>query len=432
MSRIFKGHVAHARANPFRADDALEIIEDGALLVDDAGLIAARGPFARVRAMAPDAELADYGDSWLLPGFVDGHIHFPQYHATAGYGRTLLDWLKGSILPSETRFADEGYARRTAQSFAKRLLAGGTTTALVYGSQFPGATLALFEEAARAGLRLFTGLTLMDRGDEAPAALLTTPERAYRESADLIARIKDNSRLGYAVTPRFAPSCSPELLDVCRRLMDEFPDCLLQTHINEQTGEVEAALASHPPTDHYLGIYDRHGLLDHRAILAHSIHTRQDELALMAKRGCAVCHCADSNLYLGSGLFPMKTHLDAGVPVLLGTDVGAGCRFSMLGELEQVYRIQQLKGFGLTAASLLYLSSLAGAEALGVADRVGNFAEGKEADLVVVATERDPNLHERLGYAGSAKEKLFALLNLAGPGAVACTVIAGKTAYAGN
>jgi len=319
--------------------------------------------------------------------------------------------------------------QQAADAFVARLLAGGTTTALVFGSQFIPATRALFGAAKRRGLRLIAGPTLMDRGGpHTPPELMTTPKAAYADSAALIREIADEPKLGYAVTPRFAPSCSPAMMETCGQLLVDFPESVLQTHINENHGEIEAAVKLFPEAAHYLAIYDRFGLLGRRTVLAHSIHSSDAELAMMAERGCAVCHCADSNLYLGSGLFPMARHLAAGIRLALGTDIGAGCHFSMLGELGQVHRIQQLQHFGLTAAKLLYLATLAGAEALGLAAHTGNFEIGKDADIIVLDPARNDYLQERLRYAGNAKEALFTLLMLANPGCIAKTWVAGYSA----
>jgi len=429
LIQILLGRVAHLRANPFTHENALDIHERGVIAVDDCGKIVACGPKADLVKNFPDAEISDYGEAWLLPGFVDGHIHFPQYHAVAGYGRQLLDWLDRTIFPSELRFADQAYAEAAADAFVARLLAGGTTTALVFGSQFIPATRALFGAAKRRGLRLIAGPTLMDRGGpHTPPELMTTPKAAYADSAALIREIADEPKLGYAVTPRFAPSCSPAMMETCGQLLVDFPESVLQTHINENHGEIEAAVKLFPEAAHYLAIYDRFGLLGRRTVLAHSIHSSDAELAMMAERGCAVCHCADSNLYLGSGLFPMARHLAAGIRLALGTDIGAGCHFSMLGELGQVHRIQQLQHFGLTAAKLLYLATLAGAEALGLAAHTGNFEIGKDADIIVLDPARNDYLQERLRYAGNAKEALFTLLMLANPGCIAKTWVAGYSA----
>ncbi|CAM2066295.1 guanine deaminase [Sulfidibacter corallicola] len=426
MKRLFLGIVAHVLENPFTgsAEDCLEIIEDGALLADEHGKILARGPKQTLMAAHPDAEIVDFGDDWLLPGFVDGHVHFPQVYATAAYGHHLLDWLQTSVFPAELAFADEAFAVVAARRFVHQLLRMGTTTALVFGSQFTPATRALFEAARQQGLRLISGLTLMDL--DAPARLLHTPQSAYDECRQLIRMTEKTPGLYYAVTPRFALSCSPAMMDVCRSLIEEFPDCYLQTHINENLDEIEAVKASFPEAHNYLDVYARQGLLSPRTVLAHSVHSTDAELDRMAELDCRVCHCPASNMYLGSGIFNLARHLERRIQVLVGTDIGAGTNFSILEELSDVYKAQQMYDMRLGAAKLLYLGTLAGAEALHLAGETGNFAEGKSADFVVLSSQTDLCFQERLARCTSRKDQLFAWLNMFRPSHLRATYSGGR------
>jgi len=423
---VHTGTLAHVRGDPFARTDALEIVEHGALAIDGSGRIVLAGERKTVLDAVPESEIVDHGDAWLIPGLIDAHLHFPQFYATAGFGNGLLDWLENTVFPAEAGFADEFLARTAAERFVERLLASGTTTAMVFGSQFYDANVALFDAAGRSGLRLIAGMTLMDRN--APAVLLRTAEQAADPVEKLIGLCQGAPRLHYAITPRFALSCSPELLEMCGALLRSHPASYLQTHINETRAEIAAVRAAFPQSRHYLDVYDRFGLVTERTVLAHSLHTSEAELDRMAEAGCAVCHCPTSNGYLGSGLFPLQRHLRHGIRVAVGTDIGAGTQFSVWRELSEAYKVQQLQGFRLDAGQLLYLATLSGAKALGLENEAGNFEPGKSADFFVLNYEEDRYLAARLDRCDNAAERLFCLLQLADDRHIRSTYVHGRLA----
>jgi guanine deaminase len=427
MAVLHLGKLAHLKVNPFERAEALEIIEHGALLVGDDGRILAVGDRADLTDQAASARRIDHGTAWLLPGLVDGHSHFSQYHVTAAPGADLLDWLERSVFPAEARFVEEGYAQAAATGFIHRLLACGTTTAMVFGSQFLGANLALFDAARSAGMRLIAGMTLMDRG--APEVLLHKLSQARDGMEHLIARVHDEPLLHYAVTPRFAPACSPSLLDLCGEIHRANPECYVQTHINESPAEIEQAARLFPKERDYLAIYQRFGLIGRRSMLAHDIHVSDDQLQRIAYAQCSVCHCPTSNLYLGSGLFPLQRHLKRGIAMAIGTDIGAGTRFSLWQELPEVYKVQHIQGCRLDAAQLLYLGTLGGATALDLDRETGNFDAGKSADFLVLDPLGSPYLAERLDRCESHEDQLFCLLHLATEREVRATFVAGQTVW---
>ncbi|MBS1212258.1 MAG: guanine deaminase [Proteobacteria bacterium] len=424
MSVAHLGTLAHLRASPFEQPDALQIIEDGALLLDDRGIILQAGERRTVLTAEPEAELVDHGEAWLIPGLVDGHVHYPQYYATAAHGTDLLDWLDRSVFPAEAALADAVLARKVAEGFVGRLLQAGTTTAAVFGSQFPQANRALFEAAGTPGLRLIAGATLMDRG--APPALLQTPEQAYVHACGLIDTVRNEPRLRYAVTPRFALSCSEGMLEVCGALLREFPGVYLHTHINESRGEIHAVSRDFPWAKHYLDVYDRFALLTDKTVLAHSIYTTEAELLRLSHTNCAICHCPGSNMYLGSGLFPLHAHRRYGLRVAVGTDIGAGTHFSVWEELSDCYKVQQLLGHCLQAGELLYLGTLGGAEALSLEEETGNFSPGKSGDFFVLTLDEDTYLQERLARCESLEDQLFCLQHLATARHIAATYVCGQ------
>jgi guanine deaminase len=375
---LFRGTVLDTPDNPFTGG-TLRAAVDAGLLVHE-GVVTERGDFADLRSRHPDEDVVDLSGGLVLPGFVDTHVHFPQVRAIGGLGLPLLDWLEQCALPEEARLADIGYAESVAGEFVSGLAQAGTTTALVFGAHFASAVDALFTEAARVGLRVTSGLVVSDR--LLRPELLTTPQRSYDEGKALADRWHGVGRSRYAVIPRFSLSCSNELLDSCRALLKDVDGSWFTSHINENTREI-ATVARLFDLSHYLETYDQHDLIGRRSILAHNVHPTDQELKVLAARDASVSHCPTSNSALGSGLFPLTRHLAHGVRVALGSDVGAGTGFSLLKEALQAYFMQQLlseQGFQLEPAHLLHLVTAAGADALGLADQVGDLSVGKRFD----------------------------------------------------
>lgn len=407
---LFRAAAYDTPTDPFGGGQ-LRHDSDCGLLVEG-GVITARGDFATVRAEHPDEEVLDLRDGLLLPGMVDTHVHFPQVRVIGGLGMPLLDWLDQCALPEEMRLADTDYAKGVARDFVTGLVDAGTTTALVFGSHYASAVDTMFEAADLWGLRVTTGLVTSDR--ILPEPLLTTPERAYREARELASRWHGKGRLRYAVTPRFSLSASDAILESCAATFSEVEGSWFTSHVNENLREV-AEVSSLFGGASYVDTYDRHGLVTPRTVLAHNVHPTDAELATLASRGASVAHCPTSNSALGSGLFPLRRHLEAGVRVAMGCDVGAGTGFSLLKEGLQSYFMQQLlgpQGVPLTSAHLLHLCTVAGAQALGLGGEVGDLSVGKQFDAVWLLPEPGDPLAVGLGNAKSADDalsKVFAL-----------------------
>lgn len=421
--RLYRATVFATPRNPFREARALEAFADGALLVND-GQVQACGEFSAIANANPNAEIHDWRGSFLLPGFVDTHVHFPQVRIIGALGEPLLDWLKHSALPEEARMADASYARLIAREFLSALARHGTTTALVFGAHFVPAMEAFFEEAGSSGLRIASGLVLSDRN--LLPVLHTSPDAAYEQSETLISRHHAKGLLTYAVTPRFALSSSDAMLEVCRSIMAETPGLLFQTHLNENQQEVMAVAREFPWASDYLAVYEKFGLVGERSVLAHNVHASNSELQRLAASGATVAHCPVSNASLGSGLFAMTRHVSAGVRIALGTDVGAGTGFDMLKEGLQAYLMQRLcpDGYGLTPAHLLYLATRAGAEALGA--NAGDFAPGRSADFVRIQAPEGSVLQAVQKNAESPERMLAAIFTLGGAESILSTWVAGR------
>jgi guanine deaminase len=416
---LFRATVLDTPDDPFTGG-ALRADDDCGLLVED-GVVTARGPFGVLRREHPGAEVLDLREGLLLPGLVDTHVHFPQVRVIGGLGMPLLDWLERCALPEEMRLADVEVARGVAQDFVTGLVDAGTTTALVFGSHFAPAVDVMFEAAQVWGLRVTTGLVTSDR--VLPEPLLTTPERAHEESLGLAARWHGKGRLRYAVTPRFSLSASDAVLESCAATFGALDDAWFTSHVNENVREVEEVGRLFGGAS-YVDTYDRHGLVTRRSVLAHDVHPTDAELATLAARGASVAHCPTSNAALGSGLFPMRRHVEAGVRVAMGSDVGAGTGFSMLKEGLQAYFAQRLlgdDGLPLTSTHLLWLCTVAGADALGLAGEVGDLSVGRQLDAIWLLPQAGSPLAVGLANATSAEDalsKVFALGTTADVGGV--------------
>ena len=421
---LFRGTFLDTPQSPFRGHH-LRADQDAALLVRD-GVIEARGQADELLREHPDEEVVDLSGGLVLPGFVDTHVHFPQVRAIGGLGMPLLDWLERCALPEEARLADPTYAASVAADFVDGLARAGTTTALVFGSHFAGAVDALFAEADRVGLRVTSGLVLSDR--VLRQDLFTDPDRAYAEGLALATRWHGHGRLRYAVTPRFSLSCTDPLLESAGALLRDVPEALFTSHLNENAEEI-AGVRDLFGCD-YATSYDKHGLLGPRSVLAHNVHPTRGELRVLGQRDVAVAHCPTSNASLGSGLFPLGAHLAYGVRVALGSDVGAGTGFSLFKEGLQAYFVQQLLGregggHKLTAGHLLHLATASGADALGLAETVGDFSVGKQYDALWLHPEPGTTLDVALRHADSPDDALAKAFALASPTDVRASWVAG-------
>lgn len=408
---ICRARVFDTPASPF-VGGSLRADSDIALVVDD-GLIIARTDFATASQEHPDAEVVDLRSGVLIPGLIDTHVHYPQVRAIGYLGKPLLEWLDHCALPEEEKLSDEVYAGAIAKEFLTGLTSAGTTSAMVFGSHFATAMDIFFAQAAEVGLRITSGLVTSDR--ILPEALLTNVERSVTESQGLIDRWHGKDRLRFAITPRFSFSASRDLLAAGGQLLADNSDVWVTSHLNENRDEITGVAEFFPEALDYLDTYDRAGLLGRRTILAHNVHPSDRELARMAEVGAASAHCPTSNSTLASGFFPLRRHLEAGVRVALGSDVGAGTGFSLLKEGVQSYFMQQLDpagGVPLSSAHLLYLATAAGADALELSDQVGDLSVGKRFDAAFIKPEPGQPLDVGIEHATSDEDalaKIFAL-----------------------
>ncbi|HTG40669.1 MAG TPA: guanine deaminase [Methylomirabilota bacterium] len=370
---------------------------DGVVAVDAGGSLVFVGVAG---AASPDllARAVDVRPWVVMPGLVDTHAHLPQLpNAGLGFALDLLTWLDRLTFPTERSWADPAVAERLAPAIFRAFAAAGTTTVLAYGVVYEAAMDAAFRAAEAHGIRAILGKVMMDRVTYDPTIEPSTiMERSLRESANLISRWHGaaDGRLGYAVTPRFAISCTADLLRESASLARS-TGTWWQSHVSEDPGEIAEVARLFPEARDYVDVYERAGGLGKRTVLAHAIHLSDRELARLVETGTRVAHCPSSNLFIGAGVMPLARWLDAGVVVGLGSDVSGGPEpslFSVMraGAYSQMAR-RSLAGEGsaalgqpLAPLDWLRLGTLEGARALGLEDRIGSLEVGKEADVIVV------------------------------------------------
>jgi guanine deaminase len=431
LTTAIRGPALTFTGDPFAAGvEATMRHESDAIIGMAGGKITHFGPADAVRAqLPPGTHIEEYGrDALILPGFIDCHVHYPQTQIIGAGGEQLLDWLNKYTFVAEQEFAGVDHARLVAGLFLDECLRNGTTTVATFCTVHAHSVDAFFEAAAARGMRTIAGKCLMDRN--APVKLLDSAQRGYDESKMLIKRWHGKGRASYAITPRFAPSSTPEQMESAGVLWKEHPGTYLQSHVSENRDEVELAHRVYPNRDGYLDIYDHYGQLGPRAIYGHGIWLTEAELHRMHETGTALAHCPTSNMFLGSGLFDLrkaKQH-DRPVRVGLATDVGAGTSLSMLKTMSAAYQVAQLGGARLSAAHAFYLATRGAAHALYLEDKIGSIAAGMEADLTVLNLKSTPLIEFRMKQVNSLEEALFVQVTMGDERAVGARYVAGRSA----
>ncbi|MGE8355346.1 MAG: guanine deaminase [Microvirgula sp.] len=431
MKTALRGAMLTFRDDPFtHALSACAVYEPDAIIVMANGLIDAAGPAADILpTLSADVPVTVWRDCVLLPGFIDSHVHYPQTEMIGAHGEQLIDWLNNYTFVAEQGFADKTHADEVADVFLREQHRNGVTASTVFCTVHPQSVDALFEAAARVNMRIMAGKVCMDR--HAPDALLDTPQRAYDESKALIEKWHGRGRAEYVITPRFAPTSTPEQLDALGSLAQDFPTTLIQSHLAENIDELAWVRALFPSCAHYTDVYQRYGLLRPRALYGHGIHLSEAELDILSATGSAIVHCPTSNFFLGSGCFDLRRARDTRRPVAvgLGTDLGAGTSFSILQTLNEAYKAAQFHGFPLSAAQAIYLATRGNARALGLDDRIGAIEIGMEADIAVLDLMSTPLIAYRMKYARDWQDALFIQMTLGDDRAIAATYIAGQPVH---
>lgn len=419
--------------NPL-SDEKMDIFNPGYLVVSSQGLI--EGCFRKnPKANFQKAKMINFGTKIILPGFVDTHVHLPQY-AFAGIGNlALLPWLRKYTFPREKVFKNSEIARQGSAVFFDDLAKNGTTTALVYCTIHRQATDIAFQSALQKGLRVIMGKVMMDQN--APRGLLEKTNTSLQESEELIQKWhgRDEGRLQYALAPRFAITCSKALMKGVSVLRKQY-DVYIQTHLAENKEEIVYVSKLFPKAKHYTDVYESLGLLGKKTIMAHCIYLETDERQLLKKTETKIAHCPTSNRFLQSGVMPYRTWQKEGLTIGLGTDVAGGYSLSLFNEMKEAIETSKTHNMFnshnkqdiISPSEALYLATLGGAKVLGLEDKIGNFVSGKEADFLIVDSSIADPFRGKSPYQ-SPLEILSRLLYRGEPNAIVEVFVRGKSIY---
>jgi guanine deaminase len=401
------------------ADDGSAVHdEDGLLLIgpgpDGLQRVRAVGAWAALSPNYPGVAVEHLPGKLLVPGFIDLHVHFPQTDVIGSPAEGLLPWLENYTFPHEARFCDHGYARGVAGVFLDELQRNGVTTALTFCTSHPHSVDALMEESQARGLRMIAGKVLQDR--HSPDGVRDETEQSLLDTEALIRRWHGQDRLGYAITPRFAPSSTDAQLRGAGELAAKYPDVWIQSHVAENRDEVRWVRELFPQARSYLAVYEGFGLIRERAIYAHCIHFDDDDRALMRDTGAAAAVSPTSNLFLGSGFFDYEGARRIGMRYGLASDVGGGTSFSPFHTMLAAYYVgregQTKPGVSLSPQHLWWQHTAGAAQALGLDGTIGNLQPGCEADFLVLDPQATPLLARKMATARNLDELLFSLIVL--------------------
>ncbi len=400
--------------------------EDGLLVVGPNALgrltVLAAGSWNALKDRYAEVAVEHLPGRIIAPGFIDLHLHYPQTDVIGSPADGLLPWLENYTFPEEERFSSHEYCSQAASFFIAELLRNGVTTALTFATSHVPSVNALFEAADARQMRLISGLCLMDR--HAPKGVLNDTEQSLVDTEALIKQWHGKGRLGYAITPRFAPSCTEAQLKGAGELAANYSDVWIQSHVAENLDEIAWARALFPKSRSYLATYDDFGLMRPRAVYAHCIHFDDADRALMRSTGAAAAVCPTSNLFLGSGFFDFASADKAGFNYGLASDVGGGASFSPFHTMLAAYYVGRAsvvadgQGGGAKSAQTLrpqhlwWQHTAGAAKALGLQRDIGSLQAGSEADFVVLNPQATPLLARRCARANSLDELLFAMIVL--------------------
>ena len=410
--------------------DGLLVVGPGAQgrqCVQAAGAWQSLAPQYAAQMQAQPARVTHWPGRIIAPGFIDLHLHYPQTDVIGSPANGLLAWLENYTFPQEARFADPAHAAEVAPFFLDELRRNGVTTALVFATSHPASVNALFIEAQKRQLRLITGKVLQDR--HCPDGVRDQTEQSLIDTEALIQRWHGVERLGYAITPRFAPTSSPAQLRGAGALAAQYPDVWVQSHVAESLDEIAWVRELFPKARSYLSVYDDFGLMRERAVYAHCIYLDAADRALLRQRRTAAAISPSSNLFLGSGFFDYAAANAAGFAYGLASDIGGGTSLSPFRTMLAAYTVARAAispsqpGLSLSAQNLWWQHTAGAAQALGLAGVVGNLQLGCEADFVVLNPQATPLLARRTAQVRSLEELLFTLIVLGDDRLVEKTVI---------
>jgi guanine deaminase len=363
------------------ATNILSPLSNGEILYLPDGYISFQD--GRITAISPSPNCSnwlDKRDCICIPGLIDSHVHLSQLDIRGRYAPSLLDWLDKYTFPAEKKSQSMQYSRQIAKRFYETCLSKGTTTSVVYTSPYKSACDISFGVAQEMGVRSIIGMTMMDTN--CPDYLKQTTHNALQSSYELWEKWHDNDLLDYIFSPRFAVTCSAELLKETGKLVKNLA-ARLQSHLSENSEEITRVLEIFPDCQSYTEIYNKSGILGERSIMGHAIHLSPAEINILRETDSRIAFCPDSNLFLKSGHFSWQAISESGIKVGLASDVGAGTDLSMLKMMK--FADYVLDKTGISPGKAFYLATLANAEILGLENKIGSLEAGKEADLVFIS-----------------------------------------------
>jgi guanine deaminase len=326
----------------------------------------------------------DRSNEYALPGFIDLHTHLSQYYIRGFYEPALLPWLNKYVFPEEERSKNMAYAEKLSREFFSAMRKAGTTTCVIYTAPYFTACDIAFEIAKETGIKALIGMTMMDMN--CPENLKQDSNKTLEDSILLYEKWHGkNTDLDYIFTPRFAPTCSLELMKEVAKYAVEH-NAWIQTHLSENKEEIELVKEIFG-LKNYTEVYQKAGLLTQHSIFAHCIHLSNEELQILAENKCKIAHCPDSNFFLKSGEFPLQKIENAGIEYGLGSDVGAGTSLNMLHHTKMMNYRQS--SYPVLPAKALYHITLGSAKLLGLESKIGSIETGKEADIVFLRPQRN-------------------------------------------
>ncbi len=394
--KIYKGHIIFTES-----PEKFDLIENGFIIVENNRV---KKVVAEIPEEYKNVSVKDFGNKLIIPGFVDLHLHAPQFpNAGLGLDKELLPWLEEYTFPEEAKYKDLDYARKVYSRVVEELWKNGTTRSVIFASIHKEATGLLFDLFVEAGLGAYVGKVNMDRN--CPDFIVEDSKQSANDTREYLEKHVGKSELVKPIiTPRFVPTCTVELLQELGKMAKEF-DVPIQSHLSENTGEIEWVKELHPEHKNYASVYDCYELFGQKpTVMAHCIYNTEEEVALMKNNEVYVAHCPHSNLNLSSGIMPVRHFLDNGVNVGLGSDISGGHKISIPNVMAVAAQVSKIKWLEtnkelapLTTSEVFYLGTKGGGKFFG---KVGSFEEGYEFDALVIDDSNffgdDLTIEERL------------------------------------
>ena len=387
MKTIYKAHILFTKEQT-----RFEVVENGYVAVEDGLVAGVAGSLAELKTECPtfnvdEVEVVDFGDKLLIPAMNDMHVHAPQVHNQGvAMDLELLPWLQNYTFPEESKYADVQYAERMYRRFLHTQWLFGTMRSVVFGTVHTESTRILMKLYQEAGMGALVGKVAMNRN--CPDALCEDVDAAVKGNEQLIAEFNQPDALVRPIiTPRFVPSCTPELLKACGELAAKY-QLPVQSHLSENMSEIAWVAELEPESKSYGDAYNRYGLFGQTpTIMAHCVWTKGEELELMKRNGVMVAHCPTSNFNLSSGMAPIRTLLDESVPIGLGSDISGGHDLNMFRILVYAIQVSKMhyqsdhnKAF-LTLPEVFWIATKSAGSFFG---KVGSFEPGYDFDALVI------------------------------------------------